>query len=250
MVISPTSNSFKTAGVEYALTYFDNPGIVMPAAVTSWVAQKQMPEFLNKMHLATIKYAEMRRNREQYEQKTVGETSNVCQIRAQSPSALTDLNVVQFFRRKKVMSFKTRATNIHQSRNYVFITINSVKMSTTMKTMMTTMIMMKRLIIIIIITITIAVITILTVITQIVVSMIRKTTVGTQLVNSTEMARPAKVKTDALQPPTRRSKCPCQQQKPQVIHHNGKITRQKRKRVIKHSFDQIVAAKWQQQYHY
>lgn len=71
MVIRPTSNSFKTAGVEYALTYFDNPGIVMPTAVTSWVAQKQMPEFLNKMHLATIEYAQARRNREQYDEKTV-----------------------------------------------------------------------------------------------------------------------------------------------------------------------------------
>lgn len=103
MVIRPTSNSFKTAGVEYALTYFDNPGIVMPAAVTSWVAQKQMPEFLNKMHLATIEYAEMRRNREQYEQKTVSESilSIVCQIRAQSLNALMHLNVVQLFSDEK-----------------------------------------------------------------------------------------------------------------------------------------------------
>lgn len=78
MVIRPTSNSFKTPGVEYALTYFDNPGIVMPSAVTSWVAQKQMPDFLNKMHLATIEYAQTRRDREQYEEKTVSERHIEC----------------------------------------------------------------------------------------------------------------------------------------------------------------------------
>lgn len=71
MVIRPTSNSFKTPGVEYTLTYFDNPGIVMPSAVTSWVAQKQMPEFLNKMHVATIEYAKTRRDREQNDEKNV-----------------------------------------------------------------------------------------------------------------------------------------------------------------------------------
>lgn len=61
MVIRSTSNSFKHPGVEYVLTYFDNPGIVLPPTITSWVAQKQMPEFLNKMHLATVEYAQERK---------------------------------------------------------------------------------------------------------------------------------------------------------------------------------------------
>lgn len=60
MVIQPTSNSFKTPGLEYTLTYFDNPGIVLPQTVISWVAHKQMPEFLNKLHLATLEYAKSR----------------------------------------------------------------------------------------------------------------------------------------------------------------------------------------------
>lgn len=60
MVIQPTSNSFKTPGLEYTLTYFDNPGIVLPQTVIAWVAHKQMPEFLNKLHLATVEYAKSR----------------------------------------------------------------------------------------------------------------------------------------------------------------------------------------------
>jgi len=40
------------------LTYFDNPGVSLPTTITTWVAQSQMPEFLNKMHSATLMYAE------------------------------------------------------------------------------------------------------------------------------------------------------------------------------------------------
>lgn len=59
MVIKPTT-TFKKPGIEYVLTYFDNPGIVVPPAITSWVAQKQMPDFLNKLYMATLAYAETR----------------------------------------------------------------------------------------------------------------------------------------------------------------------------------------------
>lgn len=60
MVIRSTTNSFKQPGLEYVLTYFDNPGIVLPPTITSWVAQKQMPEFLNKLYMATVEYAQQR----------------------------------------------------------------------------------------------------------------------------------------------------------------------------------------------
>lgn len=59
MVIKPVT-TFKKPGIEYVLTYFDNPGIVVPPAITSWVAQKQMPDFLNKLYMATVAYAETR----------------------------------------------------------------------------------------------------------------------------------------------------------------------------------------------
>lgn len=59
MVIKPTT-SFKKPGLEYVLTYFDNPGVIVPPAITSWVAQKQMPDFLNKLYQATVEYAKTR----------------------------------------------------------------------------------------------------------------------------------------------------------------------------------------------
>lgn len=62
MVIKPSTNNFKKPGLEYVLTYFDNPGVVLPPAITSWVAQKQMPDFLNKLYCATLEYAKQRKD--------------------------------------------------------------------------------------------------------------------------------------------------------------------------------------------
>lgn len=64
MVIHSTTNSLKTPGLEYVLTYFDNPGVVLPQSVTSWVAQKQLPEFLHKLYMATLDYATERRKQD------------------------------------------------------------------------------------------------------------------------------------------------------------------------------------------
>lgn len=64
MVIKPTT-TFKKPGLEYVLTYFDNPGVIVPPAITSWVAQKQMPDFLNKLYQATVEYAKTRVHEEE-----------------------------------------------------------------------------------------------------------------------------------------------------------------------------------------
>lgn len=64
MVIKPSANNFKKPGLEYVLTYFDNPGVVLPPAITSWVAQKQMPDFLNKLYCATLEYAKQKKQEE------------------------------------------------------------------------------------------------------------------------------------------------------------------------------------------
>lgn len=56
MVIRPTK-TFKQPGLEFILTYYDNPGIKIPKTVTNWVAQRQMPDFLDKLHQATVAYA-------------------------------------------------------------------------------------------------------------------------------------------------------------------------------------------------
>ena len=70
MVIRPFAN-FKKPGLEYVLTYFDNPGVILPPAITSWVAQKQMPDFLNKLYMATVEFAHSRRKKEAEEQAEV-----------------------------------------------------------------------------------------------------------------------------------------------------------------------------------
>lgn len=56
MVIKPKT-TFKQPGLEFILTYFDNPGVRIPKSITNWVAQRQMPDFLDKLHLATLDYA-------------------------------------------------------------------------------------------------------------------------------------------------------------------------------------------------
>ncbi|XP_014088807.3 stAR-related lipid transfer protein 7, mitochondrial [Bactrocera oleae] len=56
MVIKPYE-SFNEPGVHYILTYFDDPGLPIPQNIKSWVTQKQMPEFLRKMYLATKQYS-------------------------------------------------------------------------------------------------------------------------------------------------------------------------------------------------
>lgn len=69
MVIRSTSNSLKTPGLEYVLTYFENPGVVLPQSVTSWVAQKQLPDFLHKLYTATLDYAREKRQQQEQQQK-------------------------------------------------------------------------------------------------------------------------------------------------------------------------------------
>uniref|UniRef100_A0A336KQ21 Phosphatidylcholine transfer protein n=1 Tax=Culicoides sonorensis TaxID=179676 RepID=A0A336KQ21_CULSO len=56
MVIRPKT-TFTSPGLEFVLTYFDNPGLSIPTSITTWVAQRQMPDFLDKLHNATLNYA-------------------------------------------------------------------------------------------------------------------------------------------------------------------------------------------------
>ncbi|EDW37081.1 GL26048 [Drosophila persimilis] len=56
MVIKPF-RGFHEPGLHFILTYYDDPGIPIPQNIKSWVTQKQMPEFLTKMYVATKNYA-------------------------------------------------------------------------------------------------------------------------------------------------------------------------------------------------
>lgn len=55
MVIRAHSDLNKP-GVEFSLTYFDNPGINVPSTITTWVAMRAMPDFLSKLREAAKGY--------------------------------------------------------------------------------------------------------------------------------------------------------------------------------------------------
>merc|ERR1719285_1314109 len=57
MVIKPYTD-VKKPGIEFCLTYFDNPGVNIPSTVTAWVAKRAMPDFLAKLRNASKKYKE------------------------------------------------------------------------------------------------------------------------------------------------------------------------------------------------
>ncbi|XP_012522289.1 stAR-related lipid transfer protein 7, mitochondrial isoform X3 [Monomorium pharaonis] len=55
MVIKPYTN-FHEPGIEFGLTYFDDPGVAVPSAVTAWVALRGLPDFLIRMRQASKDY--------------------------------------------------------------------------------------------------------------------------------------------------------------------------------------------------
>ncbi|XP_018567635.1 stAR-related lipid transfer protein 7, mitochondrial-like isoform X2 [Anoplophora glabripennis] len=55
MVIKPYTETNKP-GIEFSLTYFDNPGVNVPSSVTTWVSMRAMPDFLQRLREATKKY--------------------------------------------------------------------------------------------------------------------------------------------------------------------------------------------------
>ncbi|XP_072759495.1 stAR-related lipid transfer protein 7, mitochondrial [Anoplolepis gracilipes] len=55
MVIKPYTE-FHEPGIEFGLTYFDDPGVAVPTAVTAWVALRGLPDFLVRMRQASKDY--------------------------------------------------------------------------------------------------------------------------------------------------------------------------------------------------
>ncbi|XP_072388538.1 stAR-related lipid transfer protein 7, mitochondrial-like isoform X1 [Diabrotica undecimpunctata] len=56
MVIKPYDGDMTKPGIQFVLTYYDNPGVSIPSSVTTWVAMRAMPEFLEKLREATKHY--------------------------------------------------------------------------------------------------------------------------------------------------------------------------------------------------
>ncbi|XP_050316198.1 stAR-related lipid transfer protein 7, mitochondrial-like [Anthonomus grandis grandis] len=55
MVIRPYEN-MNELGIEFSLTYFDNPGVNIPGSITTWVAKSAMPDYLSKLRSASRNY--------------------------------------------------------------------------------------------------------------------------------------------------------------------------------------------------
>ncbi|XP_032687899.1 stAR-related lipid transfer protein 7, mitochondrial-like isoform X2 [Odontomachus brunneus] len=55
MVIRPCTE-FSKPGIEFGLTYFDDPGVSIPSPFTSWVALRGLPDFLTRMRNASKNY--------------------------------------------------------------------------------------------------------------------------------------------------------------------------------------------------
>ncbi|KAK9881894.1 hypothetical protein WA026_018091 [Henosepilachna vigintioctopunctata] len=55
MVIKPYTELNKN-GIEFVLTYYDNPGVSIPSKVTTWVAMRALPDFLERLRDAAKKY--------------------------------------------------------------------------------------------------------------------------------------------------------------------------------------------------
>ncbi|XP_033308228.1 stAR-related lipid transfer protein 7, mitochondrial-like isoform X1 [Bombus bifarius] len=55
MVIRPYTELHQP-GIEFGLTYFDDPGVNIPSAITAWVAMSGLPDFLIRMRQASKNY--------------------------------------------------------------------------------------------------------------------------------------------------------------------------------------------------
>ncbi|XP_049811669.1 stAR-related lipid transfer protein 7, mitochondrial isoform X2 [Schistocerca nitens] len=56
MVIKPFTH-FNEPGIEFVLTYFDNPGVSIPSALSAWVAITGLPDFLSRLRAAARQLA-------------------------------------------------------------------------------------------------------------------------------------------------------------------------------------------------
>ncbi|XP_076030128.1 uncharacterized protein LOC143018551 [Oratosquilla oratoria] len=54
VMVIKAREDFDKPGIEYTLTYFDNPGTSLPQRVTNFIASTGMPDFLRKVHTAAL----------------------------------------------------------------------------------------------------------------------------------------------------------------------------------------------------
>ncbi|XP_076241619.1 stAR-related lipid transfer protein 7, mitochondrial isoform X2 [Calliopsis andreniformis] len=90
MVIRPYKE-FHQPGIEFGLTYFDDPGVNIPSAVTSWVAMTGLPNFLIRMREASKNYQSYKRMKENLD------TSNSEYIELTDEEGISEKNILDIY---------------------------------------------------------------------------------------------------------------------------------------------------------
>ncbi|XP_077290342.1 uncharacterized protein LOC143914127 [Arctopsyche grandis] len=89
LVISPFIASDKP-GIEFSLTYFDDPGANIPSSLQAWVAGQGMPDFLARMRKAAAVYKKVMKNNANSNHTVLKPHSEV-QIPSTQPDVLVNL---------------------------------------------------------------------------------------------------------------------------------------------------------------
>jgi len=76
MVIKPFDN-LGEVGIEFSLTAFENPGLSLPSSITTWVAIRGMPEFMENLRTACF---QMRKWKNEDKHKHTSEHNNASKL--------------------------------------------------------------------------------------------------------------------------------------------------------------------------
>lgn len=77
MVIKPFNN-LGDVGIEFSLTAFENPGLSLPSSITTWVAIRGMPEFMENLRTACFQKRKWTENEETH--KPMAGNSNASKL--------------------------------------------------------------------------------------------------------------------------------------------------------------------------
>lgn len=80
MVIK-AKNNMDEPGMEFSLTYYDNPGIALPSALSLWVTVQGMPEYLKRLRIEALAIGEKRKleRLEEVEEEILKEKERTCE---------------------------------------------------------------------------------------------------------------------------------------------------------------------------
>ncbi|XP_011154538.1 stAR-related lipid transfer protein 7, mitochondrial isoform X2 [Harpegnathos saltator] len=93
MVIRPYTE-FNKPGIEFGLTYFDDPGVSVPTPITSWVALRGLPEFLIRMRNASKNYQKYKATKQSETILNSGHQLFEKQVKPDTPNSTIELDIM------------------------------------------------------------------------------------------------------------------------------------------------------------